>query len=60
MQEASSRELQAGDLHISPWEGDGENPPGNYFQTHDKAISSSEHEFMKEKSHLINLLQLHG
>lgn len=31
VQEGRFRELQAGQLHLNPWEGDGENPPGKEF-----------------------------
>lgn len=34
-QEGQSGELQSSQPHLCPWEGDGENPPRNTFQTYE-------------------------
>lgn len=34
--EGESRELTTGKPSISPWEGNGANPPGNRFQIHEE------------------------
>lgn len=34
-QEGGLRELQAGQLHLRPWEGDRTNDPGNNFYTYE-------------------------
>lgn len=36
VQERGPRELQAGQPHLDPWEGDGAPSPGNHFQIHDQ------------------------
>lgn len=35
-QKGWSGELQAGQQHWSPWEDYGANPPGSYFQVHER------------------------
>lgn len=57
-----SRELQAGQPHLSSWEGDRANLPENHFQTQGskKVIRSSQQRFMKRKSCLTNLIAFYN
>lgn len=62
LQERWSAELQASQPHLSPWEGDGENPPGNPLQTYEEqeVIGSSHNWFMKEKTYCVSLMAFYG
>lgn len=61
-QEERSGELQTGQTYLSPWEGDGMNPPASHFQLYqDKNVTkNSKHGFVKGKSCLTNLVAFYN
>lgn len=61
LQAEGSGELQAVQLHLSPWQSDGVINPRSCFQTHEGKEKDwgSQHGFMKEKSHLSNLIDFY-
>ena len=48
--------LQGSQPHLNPWEGNGANNLGTYFQKYERQGGSSQHAFMKQKSGLTNLI----